>query len=222
MERAAENRQALQVIWRGGQTRAGPPRGVDHLTRFLEEHLAHLVVVRGVIGIDIAWRRRGRLKADRLRRRVNEVGQRLGQLIARRVDGSRIACGFKRDPRLVDGGSQRRLIGSSRLLRQALQIACHSVDRDVVASCVEGQHLCLLDESRLGRGGHRFTRHHRRAVASAHHRRQRAGIGVEDKQRLRQGRLHAEHVDQESERTQVASQAIEDTGLAHARQIDLG
>ena len=45
---------------------------------------------------------------------------------------------------------------------------------------------------------------------------------VKAEQRARQHRLHAEHVDEETQRTQVVGQALEVARLRHALEVDLG
>ena len=89
-------------------------------------------------------------------------------------------------------------------------------------AAAEGERLRLLDQ----------PRRHRRDAGSP------AGLGcgcgrpisglsvpafgVEGEQRLGHLRLHAEHVDQEAERAQVAGETVEGAGLRRVRRIDLG
>ena len=61
-----------------------------------------------------------------------------------------------------------------------------------------------------------------RAVLPCHHGRQRAGLGIKAEQRLGHLRLHADHVDQEAQRTQVVGQPVEGAGLDGALRVDLG
>ena len=60
------------------------------------------------------------------------------------------------------------------------------------------------------------------ALALPHHGAEQAGLRVETEQRLGQRGLHAEHVDQEAERTEVVGQPVEGSGLDRALRVDLG
>ena len=53
--------------------------------------------------------------------------------------------------RLQHGGGERRLVGGLRLVRQALELARHLLQRHVLAHRAEGEHLRLLDQARLDR-----------------------------------------------------------------------
>ena len=203
----------------------------QHLLRFFQKNLAHLVVV-GEIGTGVGVgkaqaHRRGhpagrtlRLQAHRVRRGRHEVGQRIGKIAARMGQLVGVLRRFERFLRSEHGGGQRRLIGGLRFVRQALEIARHVFDRHVFAARRDRQQLGLFDQARVDRrraGGARRVH-----FAAAHDRAQGAGFGVIAEQRFRHLRLHAEHVDQEPQRAEVAGQAVEHTGLVNTGWIDFG
>ena len=70
----------------------------------------------------------------------------------------------------------------------------------------------MIHRCNVSSGGH---------LAAAHHRAERAGVGVVAEQRLGHLRLNAEHVDQESQSSQVAGQAIKHARLGDALGVDL-
>ncbi len=162
---------------------------------------------------------------------VDEVGHHLGQLFAHGLALLFVLRVLERRMGRADGLGQHRLVGHQGLVRQALQVARDLLDAHLGVGRGQGQVAGLLDQAGLG-CGRRGRRCGRRlglqrceagvALALAHHGAQAAGLGVELEQRLRQLRLHAEHVDQEPERTQVACQAVEGAGLGRALRVDLG
>ena len=108
-------------------------------------------------------------------------------------------------------------------VRQALQIAHHVAIGHIAARRSEGQRLRLFDQALLHRCRQHGARRGRQwRGTAAHHRAQHAGLGVVAEQRLGQLRLHAEHVDQEVERAEVAGEAVEHAGLADALRVDVG
>ena len=121
------------------------------------------------------------------------------------------AASTERLLRLLHRRGQRRLVGGLRLVREALEVARDVLERHVVAHRAECQQLRLFDQARLDRRGERRRTGRQLGVpvAAAHHRAQRAGLGVVAEQRLGHLRLHAEHVDQEAERAEVAGEAVE-------------
>ena len=114
VEGAPQRRQQLDVAGRRLQLGARGARRLDDLARFLEEDLAHLVVVLEVLDQrDRRHRRERHRRADRreagrLGRRRDEIDERFGQLAARAGEIDRIARLAERVLRLQDGGGERR------------------------------------------------------------------------------------------------------------------
>ena len=114
-------------------------RRLDHLARFLEEDLAHLVVVLEVLDeLDRRHRRERHRRADRrepdrLGRCRDEVDERFRQLAARARDVLRAARLAERLLRLQHGGGKRPLVGGLRLGRETVEIARDLLDRNVLA-----------------------------------------------------------------------------------------
>ena len=207
------------------QVGAGGLRRLDDLARFLEENLAHLLVV--LVLADqrdrrhrLERRRRAhRREPGRLGRGRDEVDERLRELAARGRQRPGVFALADRLLRLQHRRRERRLVGGLRLVREAFEVARDLFDRHVLAHRREGEHLRLLDQARLDR--RRADRRVRRRAAS-HHRRERARLGVVDEERLGHLRLDAQHVDHEAERREVAGEAFEDAGRLHLVGIDLG
>ena len=123
--------------------------------------------------------------------------------------------------RLLDRGRERRLVGGLRLVRQALEVACHVREGHVLAHGGEREQLRLFDQPRLDlRREQRHPDVHVLAVRGAtHHRPERAGLGVVREQRFRHLRLHAQHVDHEAERREIPGKAVEDASASDRRRI---
>ena len=146
---------------------------------------------------------------------MDEIGHRLCEFLAHRLAFIVTACAGKCRLDRVHGVGQDRLVGDHRLMRHTLELARNLDQRHLGVRRGHCQRLCLFDQSRLD--GHRRGRCRRiqcaklgRPVrAAAGHRAQQARSGVESEQRLGHRRLHAEHVDQEAERAQVAGQTID-------------
>ena len=237
MEGAPQQRQERQVVGRAHQVEAGDIGITQYLARFLEEDLAHLVVL-GQLGLDERGcgrlqrhrrgprRRRRRcrqyIKRGRLGRRSDKVDQGFGQLIACRGHRGGIGRVDQRLLRLLHGGGERRLIGHHRLVRQQLEFARDLGHRHIVLRGAVRERLGLLDQAWFDRRDCHQRVGRRARFAAAHHRAQRAGVGIEAEQRLGHLRLHAEHVDQETQGTHVAGQALKHTGLRDTLRIDLG
>ena len=201
----------------------------DDLARFLEEDLAHLVVVfeaglarRRRCGRQLRQgpRRRQRIERSGFGRGMHEVGHGLCQFVAYRLAFVVVAGLGERRLDRVHGLGQHRLVGHHRLLRQALEFARDLGQRYLGVRRGHCQRLRLLDQPRRGRGrgcGGRGVEpaELRGAVAApAGHRAQQAAGGIEREQRLGHRRLHADHVDQEAERAQVAGQALDGGGIS--------
>ena len=235
---AAQRRQAFERIGGRAEFGQGLARGGEHLARLLEEDLAHLVVLRqrraGAGRHEVephrradapAHRRRPGFEPDRVGRGRDEVGQRLGQLAARRRFVAVVVGEFERLLRFGNGRGQRRLVGSLRFVRQALEVARDFGQRHLVACRTDREQLRLLDQALLDRrGGARRggARRRTRPFGAAHHRAQHARVGIEGEQRLGHLRLHAEHVDQEAERAEVAREAVEHPRLRDVLGLDRG
>ena len=227
VEGAPHRRQQAEVVRRIQELGGGRLRALDHLARFLEEDAAHLVVVLEIADQGDRLHRRERhrlahrLEPHRLGRGSDEIDQRFGEFAARGRHLDRVVGGLDdRFLRLQHGRGQRRLVGCLCFVRQALEFARHLLQRHVVAHRAEGEHLRLFDQARLDRQRPRLGGPG--GIGATHHRRQRAGLGVEYEQRLGELRLHAQHVDHEAERAQVAGEAIEDSSLGDSRRVDFG
>ena len=163
-----------------------------------------------------------RLQAERVGGGGDEVAQRLREFTSHHRHARRPLGLIQAFLSPLHRGGQRRLVGSLRFMRQALQVAGHVGGRDIVARRGKRQRLRLFDQPLLDRRGAGPRTQGQRAITAPHHGTQRAGVGVVGEQRLGHLRLHAEHVDQESERAQVAGKPFEDAGLHHALRIDFG
>jgi hypothetical protein len=228
VERTPYRRQQVEVAGRVLELPARRLRAFDHFARFLEEDPAHLVVVLEVAHErDRLHRRRKRHRlADHVETRGlgrggDEVDQRFRQLAARRRHFRQVAGGGEdRLLRFQHRGGQHRLVRSLRFVRQTLELARDVLQGHVFAHRAEGEHLRLLDQPRFDR--HRLELAVLRRVGTAHQRGEPAGLGVEHEQRLGELRLHAQHVDHEAERAQVAGDAVEHAGLGDRGGVDFG
>ena len=83
--------------------------------------------------------------------------------------------------------------------------------------------MCLFDQLR---GGWRRSLVQRREgrvpFGHGHHRLQAPLLGIEVEQGLGQLRLHAEHVDEKTQRAEVVGQTLEDARLRQMLRVDLG
>jgi hypothetical protein len=107
-------------------------RAGDHLARFLEEDLAHLLVVLEIADQDDRLHRRlglvlgDRGEPGRFGRRGDEVDERFRQLASRRRHLAQVAGGVEqRFLCLQHRGRQRRLVGCLRFVREDLEVARH-------------------------------------------------------------------------------------------------
>ena len=226
----------------GGQRLAS---AVEHLDRFFQEDVPHLGVVFETAG----HRRRG---CQGCRRRAGgRQGRRCGQRVHRQRgqhQGALVVVVTRQPHRgagVVWRQAQRDLgqvgtgpgVTGQRIERQHRQtVAAHgrrcrhglaalrgtrllddAVELQRDGQCV-GVRLGVPLRAGLGvevveAGGPVFTRHHRSQVA---------GGRVEAEQRLGHLRLHADHVDQETQRAQVVGQAVEAAALDGLCRVDLG
>ena len=237
VEGAAQRSQQVQVVRCKAKCGARVTGVAEHLARFFEKNLAHLVVLRklgaGGRRCEVephrradasAQVRRVEVDADRVGRGRNEVDQRFRELAARGDGvGVRVAGLFESFLRAQHGRGERRLVGSLRFVREALKVACDLGDRHVFAHRREREQLRLFDQARLDRRTRRGDTCRCRHIhfSAPHHRAQLARFGVVGEQRLRHLRLHAEHVNQETERAEVAGEAIEHAGLRDTLGVEL-
>ena len=146
---------------------------------------------------------------------MDEVGHRLGQLVAHQLALVVVAGFGKGGLHRLHGLGQHRLVGDHRFLRQPLELARNVGQRHLGVGGGHRQRLRLFDQARLHRQrrlrGRRVESAELRSpvAAAAGHRAQQAAGGVEGEQRLGHRRLHAEHVDQEAQRAEVAGQAFD-------------
>ena len=119
----------------------------------------------------------------------------------------------------MHGLGQHRLVGHHGLLGQALELARDLGQGHFGVSCGHRQRLRLFDQPRLNRRRCSGTRLGQCAelrcpvTTATHHRTQQAAASVESKQRFGHRRLHAEHVDQETERAEIAGQPLDGRGI---------
>ena len=131
VERAPQRGECRNVFGCTCQIGTGSACGVEHLFRFFEEDLAHLVVF-GEIGASVGEAERHRrghaagrtlgLQADRVGGGRHEVDQCVGKIAARMGQVFGVLRCFERFLGLEHGGGQRRLIGGLRFVRQALEV----------------------------------------------------------------------------------------------------
>ena len=240
VEGAPQCGQQVQVGGRVAERAARVTRVGQHLACLFEKDLAHLVVLRDLSelrargrGCEIEPHRRAHLDArarhvevdaDRVGRGRHEIDQRLRQLAARQRLAGRVDRLFECFLGAQNGRGECRLVGGLGLVREPLEVTGHIGHRHVVAHRAERELLRLFDQALLdgcgGRAAGDLGRMH--FGTAAHHRAERAGFGVVGEQRLGHLRLHAEHVDQEAERTEVAGEPVEHVGLRDAVGVDLG
>ncbi len=199
---------------------------LQHLGGFVQEHLAHLVVALQAGGLE---GRRGRLEVQRDRPRHQARAQRFeahrvaggGHEVVQRLHhmGAQAAVhvgGFVAGAgrRGADGGLRSRQGGRQHRLAADLALAGQGVDFD--RGRLQRQ---LVAAHRVGDGMGAFDQVRRHRTA-AHHRGQVAAVRIEAEQRAGHLRLHAEHVDQETQRPQVAGQPLD--GCGHRRLVGVG
>ena len=223
VEGAAHRRHLAQVLGLLRQPRHRGACVVDDLARLLDEDLAHLRVVfqPGLPRGRDTCRRHRRRRRQGLGRRRREGGHGLREFVAHGLARRGIGGLVERRLRTAHRPCQGRLLGSGGLARQALQfLGQHGVGHlrlhqglRLVQQCRRLGHRqrCFVERGK-GRG----------LLALPHHGAQAAGLGVVAEQRLGELRLHAQHVDQEAQRTQVVGQAVEGAGLHRTLRVDLG
>ena len=156
--------------------------------------------------------RHGSVPASRVGRGAGEVGHRLRQLVAHGLASRRSSAARRARPAPC-------CMVSASAGWSATSASCdrRSRSRDTSASGTSGRTAadasdcaCSIRRGSTGaaRGGVEAAEAGR-AVLPPPPPRAAAGLGVEDEQRLGHLRLHAEHVDQEAERAEVAGQAVE-------------
>ena len=227
VEGAAHQRDVAQPLGVGRQVLQRLARLRDDLARFFDEDAAHLGVVfqaglarRHRLGVGSHFGHGGRGRCFRNRHTDREL-----------ADGLRQVGTHRRFGLVVDGVGQRLLclrghtrelgfVVGHRALRELLKLARKVFIAEMRQARSLRQHLRFL--------------HQRRALAGAvleGPQPQAGGAGcgdqaafseVKTKQRARQHRLHAEHVDEETQRAQVVGQALEVARLRHALKVDFG
>ena len=200
----------------------------DDLARFLDEDVAHLRVVfqAGAALRRGLGRRHGRRGRQLFGRGHPPAGHGRRELGAGGLAGLRVGVVEQRRMSHAQQAGQFGLVRSQRLLGQPLRLLPQGRVAQVTpgrrlaqrARLVEQRHL----DGRLAGGGLVGQGKRLGALGLPHHRAQAAGGGVEAEQRLGQLRLHAEHVDQETERPEVVGEAVEGAGLDGSLRLDLG
>ena len=225
----------------GGQQRHVTGAGIEadarllgsrqHLVRFFQEDVAQFValVERDAVARDRGRSNRGAaqrgdigLQAHGVGTGRDELDQRIGQLAAHGVEIGLGAGLTESLLRLANRGCQRALIGRHGFVGQALHAARDLGHWRVVLARRHRELLHLLKQARLHRRGGVGRAGGPQTFGAPHHRAERAGFGVVDKQRLGHLRLHAEHVDQEPQGAEVASNAVKDARLRDALGVHHG
>ena len=228
---AAHGGHVLRVVGVGLQPLDGGA-GVGHdFARLFDEDVAHLGVVfepGAALGRGLRWRHHGPWRGH-FGRGAREAGHGCGQFCTQLAPCHRVDVAAQPGAGTRQQAAELGLVCRQGLLRQALGIVrqCAVTHRGLRRRHAQGLHL--VDQGRLLRRRRESAVRNfvklgkgRDALGLAHDRAQAAGFGVEAEERLGQLRLHAEHVDQEAERTQVVGQAVEGAGLDGALRIDFG
>ena len=230
VERAPHQRDVAQAFSVGRQVLQRLACRSDDLARFLDEDLAHLGVVfeagvarrhRFGVGPHLRHRRRDWHLGDG--HRHAELAHGLGQVGAHRCLGFAVMCIGQRLLRLRGHARQAGLVVDHGALRQLFELARQVFVAQVRQARGMRQRLCFLHQAQgLGAIG-------RSIVEGAHAQGRRPGRGheaafgrIETEQRLGQQRLHVEHIDEETQRTEVVGQPVEAASLRHALDIDFG
>ena len=216
----------------------------NDFARFLQEDFAHFIVFfqPGGFGHGDRCRSQGRLgregrnfgliQANGIGHRLSEISHDLRHLLAGSSHGFVIVGHFRRfDGRLCGGQrvSQLGLLFDSVVVDQLLQALRHLVEAHVFAlqgldhvfcNSLSFFQLNLLNV--LSHGLDRVIQFGWRQLLAAHDGRQHARFGIEFKQRLGQGGLHAHHVDQETQGAQIGRQTIEHAGLCRLVNRSIG
>ncbi len=229
VEGASHRGHAAQVARVVAQLRQRLARRLHHLARFLEEDVAHLMIVFEAGGARRGRRRRRRHRLQRrglarlrIDARIEHMVHRPHDLRASLLPLGVGRCTEQRAVHLAGGTGHTTLIGRLGLSRQALEVAGK---RRAVAARRAGHlrdRLRLLQQAALHRRRRLEGAEARRTLRSIHHRMQIAAHRVEPEQRLGHLRLHAEHVDEEAQRAQVVGQAVEGIGLDTLRGARVG
>ena len=237
VEGAPQHRHLVRrVAAFGGGLHRGMRIG-QNLARLFNEDVAHLGVVfePGVASGHgpRRWHRCGRWQ--RRRRRRSQAEQALRQLGAQGAACHPVTGIAQRNARAAQRARQFGLVAGHGLLRQPLEPLHHLVVGHAAVGQRGGECLHAVEQGRAAvgravvdqRAGCRFRcgverGEGRGALALPHHGTQQTGLRVKAEQRLGQRGLHAEHVDQEAQRTQVVRQAVEGAGLHRTLRVDLG
>ena len=230
MEGASNRREQWKFTRRLTQLTQRAVGCAQNFARFFQEDLTQFFVLADVDGRARAGRQRrslARMPSSTIRRpgradRRHEIGHGLGQAVARRQHTGFVFGLGERPLGLPRYFGQATAVGRARALRKALEAACQVGAGDVTLRCIVRKFLRLIEKLLLkGRPGLRgMGSQFGMVFAAPHDGVQGARNRVKDKQRLGHLRLHAEHVDQETQRAQVASQTVEYSCLGHALQID--
>ena len=198
MEGAPHRGHGLEIGGIGTQARQAFPGLFKHLARFLQEDLAHVVVV---LAHGCRCRHGGRGRRGR-----GQGGQRLDHVRPRRLLGRGVLGLGQGLAGLAHHLGHLGLIGRHGLVGQAFQVTMQVFGRNLFLLGTAGQCLHLVQQSGLHfrRFGGRLGTPHQGGKA--------ARGGIETEQGLGQLGLHAQHVDQEGQGPQVVGQLVGRTG----------